>query len=305
MKKKRRSQGWFLLLALVAMAVLFYLLPFEKLKEKETRYPPAKIPGKFIVETPSKGLKEGPSPELPAVKEVVIIIDDIGGDLAALHELIKIDAPLPFAFLPYCRHSADAAELLNSKGRDILLHLPMEPQRYPEIKPGAGALFLRMKEGEIKKNLADDLEEVPHAVGVNNHMGSRFMEDGEKVSILFRELRGKGMFFIDSRTTAQSRGREAAIKTGVRFAAREVFIDNGQTYNETYQILMNLLEKKGDHRTTLLIGHPYPSTIQALKDAVPALRAGGIKIIPVSAIAESIPQEIALKDEQKNSLKRR
>jgi uncharacterized protein len=227
---------------------------------------------------------EGESPR-SAEKKVAIIIDDIGFDLKSVKELIDIDAPIGFAVLPYSPHCGAAAEMLHGAGREILLHLPMEPLD-PEKKPGPGALYRWMGEAQIRRQVEEDLAAVPRAAGVNNHMGSAFMEDEEKLAVVFQELKNRGLYFIDSRTTPNSKAGELARKTGIRFAARKTFIDNDKNIDATMQNLLGNWEKKNSR--LVMIGHPYPSTIAALKEAVPLLKARGILIVPPAEMAEKV-----------------
>jgi len=218
---------------------------------------------------------------------IAILVDDIGRDMEALHDLLAIDAPLSFAVLPHQPHSVQATQSLQHRNREILLHLPMEPQSYPKDRPGEGALFLSMSDEEIRKQFQQDLASVPHALGVNNHMGSRFSENEGKMAVVMTELKDRGLFFVDSRTTGDSKAREAADRIGVRFLARKIFIDNDRSYEASLKILTDILQEPGmlnGHGPILLIGHPYPSTIAAIRDAVPLLEAKGIKIVPVSKI---------------------
>lgn len=232
------------------------------------------------------------APVVPSTKEtlrVAILIDDIGQDMNALYELLEINAPLSFAVLPHQPYSGEAAEMLHLKQRDILLHLPMEPQSYPKDRPGNGALFLSMSDKEIRKQFQKNLETVPYAKGVNNHMGSRFTEDADKMLVVMNALKEKGLFFVDSRTTKDSKAREAAKKIGVPFLARKIFIDNDQNYQASLENLTRRLQDPGmqGNGPLLFIGHPYPSTISAIRDAVSTMRATGIEIVPVSKI---VPQ---------------
>jgi len=238
------------------------------------------------------GSAEGKRP-LPAKKKMAIIIDDIGYNLAPVRELLEIHAPLTFAVLPHCSHSTEAAELLYRAGREILLHLPMEPHAYPDENPGPGAVFVQMTDDEIGRQIEQDIESVPHCSGVNNHMGSRFMEDGDKLALVMKILKEKGLFFIDSRTTRYSRGRELAVETGIRFASREVFIDNDHDQSTIMKNMAIAMKKRSRGRTgaLLMIGHPYPETVRVLKRVVPTLKAQGFIIVPASELAETMPPE--------------
>ena len=215
-------------------------------------------------------------------QKIAIIVDDIGYDMVPLKKLLKIDAPITFSVLPHCIHSIDAAERLHRAGREILLHLPMEPYDFPDKDPGAGALFSWMNEEEIRRQIREDIEAVPYVSGVNNHMGSRFMENKEKLNIVFNQISEDGLFFVDSLTTRHSKGKELAEKIGLRFTSRDIFIDNNQDFTIILQNFMNPLKKRNRWRTLIIIGHPYPSTISALKEAVPKIKAEGIDIVPVS-----------------------
>jgi uncharacterized protein len=225
--------------------------------------------------------EEGPERTRP-VGTIAIVIDDLGYDLGPVEDLLALDVPITFAVLPHLRYSAETARTVHQAGREVLLHLPMEPHAYPERKPGEGALLLAMSENELRKTLSADIASVPYASGVNNHMGSRFMEDEGKLSSVLRQIKAKGLYFVDSRTTPSSQGDEIAGRLHLRFAARQVFIDNGRTYQQTLQHL----EEAGNHcRSMLLIGHPYPSTIHALREAVPLMVAKGVRIVSASELA--------------------
>ncbi len=242
---------------------------------------------KVLPEETRRGTPEGSratEAPLPGRLKIAILIDDIGQDLKPLDELLRIDAPIAFSVLPFRNHSVAAARKIHEKGREVLLHLPMEPLDYPERNPGEGAIFTTMGEREIRSQVEKDLMAVPFACGVNNHMGSRFMQDGEKLKVLFGILRERDLYFIDSVTTASSRAAEMANASAVRFASRNLFIDHAADKNRVFRNLEGLLKKKGNGESFLVIGHPYPETILALKTFLPRLRAKGFEFIPPSRL---------------------
>jgi polysaccharide deacetylase 2 family uncharacterized protein YibQ len=274
-------------LIVVLLAGIIYVLQFReepslmKEQKKETK----QITKKAVVPKP-KGEKIKALPVQPApapVRTVAIIVDDIGNDLNAVKELLKINADLTFAVLPFCAHSREAAEMFHKAKREILLHLPMEPVSYPREKPGEGALFTDMSDEEIVLQLKKDIAAVPYISGVNNHMGSRFMMDEKKLALIFNELKKDKLFFVDSRTSADTKALLAAKKTGLPMAERKIFLDNNRNYNEIYNNLMNIA-KGDDVSSEVIIGHPHPETIRAIKDAAQALRKKGISIVPASHI---------------------
>ena len=267
-----------LIITLVAAYYLFFAPPPEV---SRTHGPEDKSPSPVLPLPPSRE-------HLPAKKTITIIIDDIGYSLSSLEELLKIDAPLAFAVLPHSPHAGAAAAMILRKGHEVLLHLPMEPHDAKK-SPGPGALFHDMTESEIRERLAEDLAAVPQAVGVNNHMGSAFMEDEEKLYLVLKELQQRGLFFIDSRTTAASRGKTVAARTGIPFAARSLFLDNDSDQEVIFHNLLNYVAKS-DRLSMVIIGHPYPGTVRALQKAVPLLQAQGLIIVPPSYIV-AYPEE--------------
>ncbi|MHB9097563.1 MAG: divergent polysaccharide deacetylase family protein, partial [Syntrophales bacterium] len=201
-------------------------------------------------------------------RRIAVIIDDIGYDLRVVEELARIGAPIAFAILPHTPYAREAARLLHTAGREILLHLPMEPHSYPAEDPGPGALFVDMADAAIVRQIEKNLAAIPYVSGVNNHMGSRFMEDETRLAVVMQELSTRDLFFVDSLTTSHSRARSAAARAGVRFAARAVFIDHTPGYAAA---LANLIHPPGggweQGKQLLMIGHPNPATIRALRDA--------------------------------------
>lgn len=224
-----------------------------------------------------------PQPAETPERPIAVIIDDIGQDLRVVDELAKIKAPIAFAVLPFAPHTTEAARRLHAAGKDILLHLPMEPRSYPANNPGRGALLATMTDGEIRAQVMQDLAAVPHAIGVNNHMGSRFMEDEARLVVVMEELSKKGLFFVDSLTTPASRGRQAAVRAGVPFSSRSVFIDHAKGYEAA---LSNLTRTHGGRKRgqpLLMIGHPHRETVRALKEVLSGRHEWGVRVIPLTA----------------------
>ena len=286
MKFFKRGKGFpvlaVIIIAALIAAVFLFLERMELPDDSATRKGRKTMP-------PKKALKQKTPERRPPAAErreqqIAVIIDDIGFDLGAVEELARIRAPIAFAVLPNAPHAVEAAEILHAAGKEVLLHQPMEPRSYPEESPGAGALLADMDAREIRRRIAANLAAVPHVSGVNNHMGSLFMEDEARLSVVMDELGKRGLFFVDSVTTPDSRGREAALRAGVRFAARTIFIDHAPGYAAALANLTRLPRqgwKKGE--PLLLIGHPHPETVRALKQALPILREEGVRMIPVSA----------------------
>jgi len=285
-------------LIVVSIAGIIYVLQFQeespvvKEPKKETKKIETRKKG-IPKKEKAKALPEKTKQEtfiskkenipLPS-RQVAIIIDDIGNDLKPVKDLLKINADITFAILPLCPHTREAAEMFHRAHRETLLHLPMEPVSYPREKPGNGALFTDMNDEELISQLEKDIAAVPYITGVNNHMGSKFMMDERKLALIFNELKKNNLFFVDSRTSPNTKAFIAAEKIGLPVAARKIFLDNSRDYNEIYNSLINIDKKDGDVSPLIIIGHPHPETIRAISDAVKVLREKKVSIVPVSQI---------------------
>jgi hypothetical protein len=297
--KKRQKGGWTVLViisAVIISIIALYLYHAENREVKEPKYTTTSEPRNALLETPIRDSQEkhGTDSIAPkdktsrARKRVAILIDDIGYDLSPLYELLKIDASLTFAVLPHYAHSVDAANILHKAKREILLHLPMEPHAFPDENPGTGALLTSMSDRQIKEQVDKDLDAIPYLSGVNNHMGSKFMEDEAKLNIVFTQLKKRDLFFVDSRTTPLTKGKEVAKKLGLRFVSRKIFIDNDYDYMTIFRNLTTRIDGEFARKSeaVVMIGHPHLKTIQALKEAIPVLKARGIDVVPVSALVQ-------------------
>ncbi len=196
---------------------------------------------------------------------LAIVIDDLGQSAAYASDLARLGFPVGFAIWPLASQSERVAAIAARTGNDVLLHQPMEPRGYPEDDPGRGALFTSMDEAAIRKVLIENLAHFPEAVGVNNHMGSRFTEDRQAMRAVFGELRARGLFYLDSVTTAASVGHAEAARLGIPALRRDVFLDN---VADADAILMQLRKAERlaiRNGQAVAIGHPYPETLQALR----------------------------------------
>jgi polysaccharide deacetylase 2 family uncharacterized protein YibQ len=160
----------------------------------------------------------------------------------------------------------------------------MEPHGYPVRDPGRGALFTSMTAREIRRTMGKALQSVPHAEGANNHMGSKFMEEREPLNVVFDMLHERGLYFVDSVTTDASVAVALAQETGLRFATRDLFIDDSENRSWARTHMEKLLSTRDRWNELLLIGHPYPETVSALEEMVPRFQSQGIEIVPLSVM---------------------
>jgi uncharacterized protein len=214
---------------------------------------------------------------------LAIVLDDMGHDRAAADSILALPFPLTISVLPHLPLSAEVAEEAYRRGDQIMLHLPMEPEAEgggsEGVTPEEIELRVGMNPEQISSTLEGMLETVPHATGVNNHEGSRATSDLPLMQSLMPALRGRNLFFIDSRTTAATVAYDAAERAGVPAASRKVFLDDTPTKEAVLAQLSLAARDATRDGSAIAIGHPHPATIAALAQRVPELEAHGVRFV--------------------------
>lgn len=224
--------------------------------------------------------------ELPAKgkPKMVIIMDDLGRDLGSAQALLDIDLPVTFAILPGTANASRVATLAHRRGREVMIHIPMEPRNYPQTDPGRDALLVEHSEAEIRRRFQGYLDRIPYAVGCNNHMGSRFTENREKMATVLEEISEAGLFFVDSLTSERSVAFEEARRAGLPTTVRDVFLDNVQDVELISLEIRRLAALAAREGVAVGICHPYPQTLEALRRAPEFLRDREIEVVPASQV---------------------
>lgn len=203
-----------------------------------------------------------PEPPVSTLPKVAIIIDDIGHRKKLALDIIALDMNLSFSVLPQSPFADVLAKKILSSGKDLLLHLPLEPSD-SKWDPGPGALMLAMTPATIRTRLQEDLSGFTF-IGMNNHMGSKFTADKKAMHGLLSIIKDKNLFFVDSLTSAKSVAYASAQELGIKTAKRDIFLDNEQTpkaIQKQFEKLIAIANKRG---SAIGIGHPYPATLKAL-----------------------------------------
>ena len=221
-------------------------------------------------------------PYFGKVPLIVIVIDDMGISIKRTADIASLKAPITASFLTYGRKLEEQiANSLNS-GQEIMIHVPMEAKTAVDVAPDV--LTTQMSKDEIKNNLIKMLKKFKNVKGINNHMGSKLTEDFERMKAVMEVLKGEGLYFLDSKTSAQSKAETAASEVGIAYAHRHVFLDNN---NDKEYILGQLAQTERLARKNgyaIAIGHPKTQTYAALKEWLPKVAKDCLKIVPLSEI---------------------
>ena len=244
-------------------------------------------------EDPAKAVEEERTSEVATVSapapaeggRVALVIDDLGRSVEDLQALAGLSVPISYAVLPFEEQTPQVVTELRQRGEEILLHLPMEPAASGK-DPGPGALRLGMTPEELRQSTLAALQAVPGAAGVNNHMGSGLSADEPSMTTILGVLSSRGLFFLDSRTSAQSVGYRVATRLGLPAAERQVFLDpdpSPEAIRAQFHRLLGLARTRG---AAVAIGHPLPETLAILAEEIPKARGLGYEFVPVSYLLD-------------------
>ncbi len=236
-------------------------------------------------------------PVLPPKKssgnQIALVIDDLGYNKPISKAIVQLNADLTLAVLPGGGFSKEVAAMAQASGKELILHQPMQPQGYPGVKPGPGAIFSSMSEDQIHTILTENFKLFPYARGLNNHMGSYLTNDVKAMDAVMKFLKPRGFFFLDSRTSTHSVAENRAIAMGIPTTRRDVFIDNVQEKHAVLKKLEELVSVAKSHGRAIGIGHPHQETLDALREWLPTLRSKGIE---VARLSHFLPQSPGAKE---------
>jgi polysaccharide deacetylase 2 family uncharacterized protein YibQ len=213
---------------------------------------------------------------------IVVVIDDMGVDRSRSRRVVELPRPLTLSYLPYARDLAEQATAARSRGHELMLHLPMEPLS-GGVDPGPNALLTSLSLDMIRRRTVAALDSFSGFVAVNNHMGSRFTTWRPGVEASLREMKARGLAFLDSRTHADSVGGLVAEELGMPNVDRHVFLDDVMTAEAVRRQLAETEALAIRQGFAIAIGHPHDVTIQALAEWLPGLSGKGFSLGPISA----------------------
>lgn len=284
---KHRFQKSYLFRVIAGLGLLIFLVVMVGVLTRHLisrKYPVAPVTQPRVAKIPKfeiypKGelppRKSVPPAIPPAVKKkpkIAIIIDDMGYDEGMAEKFLELDSVLTFSILPLSPYRKNIARAAHSKGFDVMLHLPMEPDEYPAIDPGPGVLLTSMSPDQLISQLNKDLDSVPFVKGVNNHMGSKMTAVSSQLYQIFSILKKRGLFFVDSRTTVNTLCKPSAHLLQISFAQKDVFIDHIQKPDFIRNQIHRLIQIAGKHGEAIGIAHPHSVTYEVLREMLPELR---------------------------------
>lgn len=225
-------------------------------------------------------------PEKPPAGRAALVIDDFGYDLKIARKFINLPLAMTFSVLPHLPHTEEVAALASRHGHEVLLHMPMEPHGYPKSDPGRGALLVAMTPQAMVAEIDKALKENPYARGINNHMGSKFTEDAEAMTVVLRHLKERGFYYLDSYTSPHSVGMAVARDLGMPCLKRDIFLDHELTEDFVRRQVAELIRRAKIEGRAVGIGHPHPVTLKVLEQEAETFEKEGIEIVPLKKLLD-------------------
>ena len=227
------------------------------------------------------GTSDAPLIAAPYRGTLVFVIDDAGNNLYELEPFLQFPGPLTIAVLPGLPESAEAARRIRAAGKEVFLHQPMEAIGGED--PGPGAVYAGMNAAEIREIVEHNLDEIGPVAGMNNHQGSKITMSEEAMETILTICRERGIFFLDSRTTADTVVPIVAQRINMPIGERDVFLDNIQDKASMIEYAKEGLRKANLQGKAVMIGHTWsPELAATLGELYPGLIADGYVLSTMS-----------------------
>lgn len=243
--------------------------------------PPNELPDGTLESTP-ESVGANPPPLSNDYGKIAVILDDMGVDLRNSAEAIQLPPEITLSYLPYALRLVTQTREAREHGHILMLHMPMSPVGKED--PGPYALRSGMDLSDAHAELLKAMASFGGYVGLNNHMGSQATTDLSLMQMVAQELRQRGLFFVDSRTTAKSVAADVMRQYGVPVLTRNVFLDDEITEKFIRQQLGETEAIALRRGSVVVIGHPHALTLALLRSWIPTLSSKQLQLVPVTEL---------------------
>jgi polysaccharide deacetylase 2 family uncharacterized protein YibQ len=216
---------------------------------------------------------------------VALVLDDGGYGGEVTERVLALDNRVTLAILPNTPDGAATATRATEIGFEVILHMPMQTDS-TTVKPFPGQLNVDMGSEQIAQLTTDAMAQVPGAVGVNNHTGSKFTANADQMALFLDVVKQKGWFFLDSKTGPDSKGFEVAKEMGIPSTIRDVFLDDVAEAGEIKRQWAEMVRIARKTGRAVAIGHFRALTLDVIEEELPKLEGGGITLVPLSELLE-------------------
>lgn len=222
---------------------------------------------------------------------VAIIINNLGLSATYTEQILKLmpkNITLSFSHIsPKLKKWVREAR---QKGFEVLIDLPMEPDGFPRNDPGRSTLLTSLSEVENLNRLEYVMVQSGGYVGLLSTHGSKFTLNSELLLPILKAIKGRGLLYVDSRTTSQSLGPELSSDIQLPRAFNNVFIDKTPSQGHITNKLRELERIVMDKKFAVAIARPLPISMEILSEWASSLKKKGIALAPITAIVDKQSQ---------------
>jgi uncharacterized protein len=261
------------------------IFPGNDLSPKKVEKKVEKIPVKVAAIPPKVAAIPPTAIPLKERPKVAIIIDDLGYDHYIAKKFVELEPKLTFSVIPHTPFQKKVAETVRKNGGELMLHIPMEPNEYPDIDPGPGALLTSMEPDQLIAQLKLNLDTISDAKGINGHMGSKLTANSEQMYQILTILKQRNLYFVDSLTTSDSVCKPSAMLLKVPFAQRDVFIDHFLEPEFMQKQVHRLIKTAKMNGEAIGIAHPHKATLEILEQLLPEIKKQ-VDLVPASHLVK-------------------
>lgn len=205
-------------------------------------------------------------------KVLAIVIDDFGNDMDGTEEILELPIPLTVAVMPFLPTTEQDAKLAHAKGHEVIVHVPMEPKHGKKSWLGPGAITSDLSDKEVRKRIESAIDNVPYAVGMNHHMGSKVTEDKRIMRIILEVCKERNLYYLDSKTARKSVIPKLAKELSVPYLENDIFFDHVYSETHIYRQASKITKQLQKHEQIIAIGHvgiTGDRVVSALKTYIP------------------------------------
>ncbi|PYE52333.1 divergent polysaccharide deacetylase family protein [Paenibacillus barcinonensis] len=221
---------------------------------------------------------------------MAIIIDDVGNDMKGTSEILNMPVKLTVAVMPFLQTTKKDATAAHEKGMDVIVHMPMEPKKGRPEWLGPGAITSNLTDEQVREHVEKAIDDVPYAIGMNNHMGSKITSDKRIMSIVLDVCRERGLFFVDSRTNFRSVVGELATAKNMPPVGNDIFLDDQNTKAHIRKQLNLAAQRAVDKQSCVVIGHvghTGMNTSAVIRESIAALQ-NQVKFIGIGDLVRDV-----------------
>ncbi len=211
---------------------------------------------------PPKALKRNIQKTINKPK-LAIIIDDVSTK-RHIKYIKSVGIPLTMSFLPPSKARPNSAKLASHQNI-YMVHLPMEAFNFNAEED----VTLRVSDSASKIDaVIKHIKKIfPRVKYINNHTGSKFTSNENAMNKLIYALKAQHINFIDSRTTGKTKVKQVMQNFGLRYVARDVFLDHKSDKASIKKAIKQAIRVAKLHGTAIAIGHPHANTLRALYES--------------------------------------